>query len=75
MSKSNNEPRKDLKQLSDEELDHYLELASNESIGRKLALEERARRRAKSKFRNLAFRIAAVVLILAVLVTILILLG
>ncbi len=36
--------REDLKQLSDAELKRYLELAADQTTGRKLAMEELARR-------------------------------
>ncbi len=64
------EPRRDLRKLSDDELEQYLHFAPDESIGEKLALDELTRRRLKSKTRRLTFWIGGIAAILVALVAI-----
>lgn len=73
------QPRRDLKQLSDEELEKYVELAASETRGRKIAMEELARRRTKAilKFRwGLAptIEVAVLAIVGAVIVALLVVL-
>jgi len=57
------ETRRDLRKLSNNELEDYLHLAPQESAGRKIALLELRRRRLKSKSWTWKFLTIAVALI------------